>query len=69
MRSADGQVQTVMYQFLPPMLLNELQRQQHTIAAQAAALAEQETEIAELHRAVALLMARTAPEGSLAAAR
>jgi hypothetical protein len=34
--SADGQIETVMYQFLPPMLLNEVQKQQRTIDAQAA---------------------------------
>jgi hypothetical protein len=39
----DGEVETVMYQFLPPMLLNEFQKQQRTIAAQA-------TEIAMLKR-------------------
>jgi hypothetical protein len=32
-RSADGQIETVMYQFLPPMLLNEVQKQQRTIEA------------------------------------
>jgi hypothetical protein len=35
-RSADGQIETVLYQFLPPMLLNEYQKLQHTIEAQAA---------------------------------
>jgi hypothetical protein len=39
--SADGQIETVMYQFLPPMLLNEVQRQQRTIDARAAELARQ----------------------------
>ncbi len=39
--SADGQIETVMYQFLPPMLLNEFQKQQRTIAAQATELAQQ----------------------------
>jgi hypothetical protein len=34
-RSADGQIETVLYQFLPPMLLNEYQKQQRTIEAQA----------------------------------
>jgi hypothetical protein len=29
--STDGQIETVMYQFLPPMLLNEYQKQQRTI--------------------------------------
>ena len=31
--STDGQIETVMYQFLPPMLLNEVQKQQRRIAA------------------------------------
>jgi len=34
-RSAEGQIETVLYQFLPPMLLNEYQKQQRTIEAQA----------------------------------
>ena len=38
-RSPDGQVETVMYQFLPPMLLNEVQKQQRTIETQAAEIA------------------------------
>jgi len=32
---------TVLYQFLPPMLLNEVQKQQRTIEAEAADLANQ----------------------------
>lgn len=40
--SADGQIETVMYQFLPPMLLNEVQKQQRTIEAQAARIADLE---------------------------
>jgi hypothetical protein len=35
-RSADGQVETVLYQFLPPMLLNEVQKLHRTIEAQEA---------------------------------
>lgn len=31
--SADGQIETVMYQHLPPMLLNEFQKQQRRINA------------------------------------
>jgi hypothetical protein len=41
--SADGQIETVLYQFLPPMLLNEVQKQQRTIdelRAQVAALTQ-----------------------------
>jgi Chaperone of endosialidase len=40
--SADGQIETVMYQFLPPMLLNEYQKQQRTIEAQADHIAQLE---------------------------
>ena len=65
--SADGQVETVMYQFLPSMLLNEVQKQNRTLRAQAehlarleqdrlrqaAAMEKQADEIAGLKRAVA----------------
>ncbi|HEX7486008.1 MAG TPA: tail fiber domain-containing protein, partial [Vicinamibacterales bacterium] len=40
-RSADGQIETVMYQFLPPMLLNEYQKQQRSLNAHATELARQ----------------------------
>ncbi|MFO1311187.1 MAG: tail fiber domain-containing protein [Burkholderiales bacterium] len=63
--SADGQVETVMYQFLPPMLLNEYQKQQRTIEAQSAEVTRlareldaQATRIAELERDRQLQMAR-----------
>lgn len=46
--SADGRIETVMYQYLPPMLLNEYQKQQRTIAAQAARLSELEVRLARL---------------------
>ncbi len=55
-RSADGEIETVYYQFLAPMLLNEYQKQQRTIEAQTARLAElekQNLEIAELKRQMA----------------
>jgi hypothetical protein len=59
-RSADGQIETVYYQFLAPMLVNEYQRQQRTIEAQAVELAmqtaelkKQSVEIAELKRHMA----------------
>jgi len=58
--SADGKVETVYYQFLAPMLLNEYQRQQRTIQAQAAQLEKQTAklekqamEIAELRQQAA----------------
>jgi hypothetical protein len=50
-----GKAETVMYQYLAPMLLNEYQKQQRAIEAQA-------REIAELKQAVQTLMARTASD-------
>lgn len=44
--SADGQIETVMYQHLPPMLLNEFQKQQRTIMAQATDIQRQSAELA-----------------------
>jgi hypothetical protein len=52
-RSTDGKIETVYYQFLAPMLLNEVQKQQRTIAAQTAELAKQKLEIAELRQQAA----------------
>ena len=50
--SADGQVETVMYQFLPSMLLNEYQKQQRKIEMQRAEMrqvvAELQTKTAEI---------------------
>jgi hypothetical protein len=46
----DGSAETVMYHFLPPMLLNEFQRQQRTIERQG-------RELEELRQAVAALRA------------
>ena len=40
--SADGAIETVYYQFLPPMLLNEWQKQRRTIAALEERIAELE---------------------------
>jgi hypothetical protein len=42
-RSADGQIETVKYQLLDPMLLNELQKENTTIAAQKEQIQAQET--------------------------
>jgi hypothetical protein len=44
-RSADGRIETVYYQFLPPMLVHEYQRQQRTIAALTARVAELEQDV------------------------
>jgi hypothetical protein len=55
-----GKPETVMYQYLAPMLLNEFQKQQRTIETQA-------REIAELKRAVEVLMADRASQDRMAA--
>jgi len=52
-QDSKGKTETVMYQYLGPMLLNEYQKQQRTIEALV-------REIAELRRAVGVLMAPTA---------
>jgi hypothetical protein len=52
-RSADGEIETVFYQHLTPMLLNEYQKQQRTIEAQSAMLARQTMRIAALEKQAA----------------
>ena len=56
--STDGQIETVMYQYLPPMLLNEFQKQQRTIDAQATELASQRAALVLLAHEVRELKAR-----------
>jgi hypothetical protein len=51
-RSADGQIETVKYQLLDPMLLNELQKQNTTIAAQAQQISSLEGRMAKLEAAL-----------------
>ncbi|MEP7155555.1 MAG: tail fiber domain-containing protein [Betaproteobacteria bacterium] len=46
--AADGQIQSVAYQHLPPMLLNEFQKQQRTLQVQAARLEVLERELREI---------------------
>ncbi len=46
--SVDGQVETVLYQFLPPMLLNEYQKQQRTIDALRAQVGAGDAQAARL---------------------
>ncbi len=46
----DGRIETVAYQHLPPMLLNEFQKQQRTIAMQATELAQQRARMELLER-------------------
>jgi hypothetical protein len=54
-RSADGDIETVYYQRLAPMLLNEYQKQQRTIAAQAARIEALEQQSAQMIAALARL--------------
>ncbi|MEY4768249.1 MAG: hypothetical protein RL637_888, partial [Pseudomonadota bacterium] len=49
-KNAKGEIETVRYQFLPPMLLHEYQRQQRTIEAQAKLIQQQSQEIAHLKK-------------------
>ena len=51
-RSADGEIETVMYQFLPPMLLNEYQKLVRTVESQAAQIAALRGEIEGLRRSI-----------------
>jgi hypothetical protein len=46
--TANGDVETVFYEFLPPMLLNEFQKQQRSLNAQKARIAELENTVAVL---------------------
>jgi hypothetical protein len=52
-RSSDGEIETVYYQHLTPMLLNEYQKQQRTIEAQGAMLTRQTARIAALEKQAA----------------
>lgn len=47
-RSAEGDIETVYYQFLAPMLLNEYQKQQRTMEAQAREIAELKQQLARM---------------------
>ena len=70
--SADGQPEAIYSQFLAPMLLNEVQKQQREIKRQAARLAKQDAEIAALRRdaqRVASLLDRLEAGGIVTAAR
>jgi len=51
-RSADGQIESVKYQVLGPMLLNELQRQNTTIAAQKEQIRSLEERLARVEAAL-----------------
>ena len=51
-RSPDGQAETVLYHFLAPMLVNEVQKQQRTIDAQRAELEALRADVAAMKRAL-----------------
>ena len=59
-RDANGQPETVKYQLLAPMLLNEVQKQQRTIEAQVQQIAAQAAEIESQAGQLADLKARLA---------
>ena len=59
-RDNDGRVQGVRYDELAPMLLNEVQKEQGTIAAQAQHAAAQDAEIAQLRTQLAEIRAALA---------
>jgi hypothetical protein len=67
-RSADGRVETVMYQFLTPMLLNELHKQQRASAAQQAAIVAQGKELERLRAELAALRSTQEDVAALRAA-
>ena len=52
-RSADGQVETVKYQVLDPMLLNEVQKQHEQILAQERQIRSLEERLARMEAALA----------------
>jgi hypothetical protein len=55
--SADGQVQSLKYQILDSMLLNEVQKQQAEIAAQRAKIAAQQSDMTKEHEQILALQA------------
>ena len=57
-RDKDGQIQTVAYQMLPPMLLNEAQKQQKVIEALQARVEAQQAELDTLKAQMAKVLAR-----------
>jgi hypothetical protein len=59
-RSADGQIETVKYQVLDSMLLNELQKQNVTVAAQKEQIRDQEQQIQDQAQQIRSLEERLA---------
>jgi len=68
-RSADGQVETVKYQVLDPMLLNELQKQHATIAVQKEQIRTQEEQIRSLEERLARVEATLGTSAATTAGR
>ena len=60
-RSADGQVETVKYQVLAPMLLNELKKQNTTIATQKEQIQSLEERLAKIEAALNGTISPTRP--------
>ena len=56
-RSADGQIETVKYQLLDPMLLSEVHKQNATVAAQQEEIQLQKAQIRSLEQRLAKLEA------------
>jgi len=56
-KNADGQIQTVQYQKLTPMLLNEVQKQHKQLEEQAATVQQQQGTIQQLEKRLAALEA------------
>jgi hypothetical protein len=70
--TSSGEIETVYYQHLAPMLLNEYQKQQRIIEAQAAELAKQTARVAALEKQaqeIAALREEVARMGGLLAQR
>ena len=59
-RNANGQIETIRYQLLTPMLLNELQKQRATITAQSAQIRSLEERLATIEAALVTGAATTA---------
>lgn len=57
-RNKDGEPDAVMYQFLAPMLLNEVQKQHQTIEDQSATIERQATDIDTLNKTLAAVEKR-----------
>jgi hypothetical protein len=64
-RSADGQIETVKYQVLGPMLLNEVQRQERRIADQEEVIRRQQAAIDALLQRVSRLESAASPSQPL----